>query len=112
MCIRDRSRTDLESRTNRALEVVSRWCAKGKLELSATKTTALMLKDKFHRGRRPTFQLNGERVRMADSVRYLGLLMQEEMNFSEQVAQQTQKVISVFLGLVALTRTSGGLAWP
>ena len=109
MCIRDRSRTDLLSRTDRALEVVSRWCVKVKLELSATKTTALMLKDKFHRGRRPTFQLNGERVGMADSVRYLGLQMQEGMIFAEHVAQQTQKVLSVFLGLAALMRTSGGL---
>ena len=118
MCIRDsivayaddamfivegRSRADLESRADRALGVVSGWCRKVKLELSVNKTSAMMLKNKFHRERRPRITLKNEQVRMSDTVKYLGLLIQEDMTYSEHVVQQTRKVITAFLGLIALT---------
>ena len=82
LVIDGRSRTDLELKANRALGVVTNWSKKAKLEFSADKTIAIMLNNKFHRERRPRLALNNEHVRSSSEVKYLGLLIQEEMVYT------------------------------
>ena len=53
--------------------------------------------------------MNYIQIRMVNDVKYLGLLVEEKMVFVERVVQQTRKVIAVFMGLLSLTRTKGGL---
>ena len=79
------------------------------MDFSIDKTTVIMLTNKYNRERRPRISLQDRPMRVLDSVKYLGLIWGEEMSCEEHVMVQSQKLITTIFGLVALTRTRGGM---
>ena len=109
LVIQGRSRVDLENRAARGLRTVEEWSSRAKLQFSTAKTSAMMLRNRFDRGRRPRIVMNNVIIQCVDEIKYLGLQVEEEMVFTHHVEQQTRKVIETFRGLLSLTRTRGGL---
>lgn len=109
LIIQGRSRVDLETRAARALRTVEEWSSRAKLQFSTAKTSAMMLRNRFDRGRGPRIVMNNEVIQCVDEIKYLGLQVEEGLVFTHHVEQQTRKVIETFRGLLSLTRTRGGL---
>ena len=109
LIIQGRSRVDLEIQAAGALRAVEVWSGKAKLEFSPAKTSTMMLRNKFDRGRRPRIVIGNALVNFVNELKYLGLQVEEGMVFTHHVEQQTRKVIETFRGLMSLTRTRGGL---
>ena len=72
LLVKGRSRIDIETLAERALRVVTSWSEKAKLNFSIEETSAMMLKNRFDRGRRPRILMNGTIVNFVSDVKSSG----------------------------------------
>lgn len=106
--VQGRSRVDLEVRTQGALNKVVAWSSLAKLTFSQSKSQLLLLKGTLNRSRRPKIIMNNTRLRYAESVKYLGIYVDEGLKFDTHVRTTVAKVKKTFGSLLALSRVSGG----
>lgn len=81
------------------------WGDKAKLSFSQPKTLLLMLKGKFHRYGRPKVLMNDESIKFEDTVRYLGVLIEEEMKYVNHVQDTIRRVKKTFVSLMTLAQS-------
>ena len=53
--------------------------------------------------------MENNQIRVVNNVKHLEIMWGEETTCYDHIMTQTEKVLSTFVGLVALTRTTGGL---
>lgn len=102
------SRVDIENKTNAAVKKVVEWSKRAKLSFSVPKTQALILKGKFHRYRKPIIKMNEHRVATVENLRYLGVLVSENLNFAAHINAMTERLKKVFMSFYTLSKTSNG----
>ncbi|GBO08763.1 Putative protein in type-1 retrotransposable element R1DM [Araneus ventricosus] len=71
------TRVQLESQINESIAKFSTWTSKNQLQISAEKTNYLLI-SKLVRG--PTIRWQGERIKRAHAIKYLGIYIDEKMN--------------------------------
>nr|CAD7577384.1 unnamed protein product [Timema californicum] len=77
------SRRNMEGKCNRVLESLSTWRSSVKLKMAPVKTTHMLFKGIVKRD--PIIKVEGPKIRESRSNRYLGVTLDEKMNFSEHV---------------------------
>jgi hypothetical protein len=75
------SRTNIERVGCNVLQLIE-WCKLHKLSVSASKIKAMLLKGRLNREKMPNLCLNNVRIKFVSEVRYLGILIDNRMNFS------------------------------
>lgn len=89
--IEGNSRAELERNANKALQITANWCKRNKLSISHNKTGYLMLKGFLDFKRNPTIKINGLAVKRFESMRHLGVWLDEKLSFSNHVEQVHSK---------------------
>ncbi|KAL0274504.1 UNVERIFIED_CONTAM: hypothetical protein PYX00_002606 [Menopon gallinae] len=81
-----RSRAELDSRARVIGATLDTWAGSQKLEICGNKTVSLMLRGKFQAGRQPLrLHIGGSRIRMVESLCYLGVTISEGLSFKQHV---------------------------
>lgn len=76
------------------------------MTFSPTKTQLLMLKGRFDKYRRPKIGMNDSTIKFVDSVRYLGVTIDQEMKFDTHVRDIVHRARKTFLSFLALSRVN------
>jgi hypothetical protein len=103
------SRKDIEEKGQEVINRMILWCEKNKLSLSASKTVMLQLKGKYDRARPPTIYANGTSIRMVNTVRYLGVDIDERLGVSTHVTRVSEKAKTLFHRFTRLSKEMWGL---
>jgi len=59
------------------------WCENNKLTVSAEKTQYMIFKGKLERN--PTIKYNNQNLKRAKTFRYVGVILDEKLNFMEHI---------------------------
>ncbi|GJQ68982.1 hypothetical protein Trydic_g19862 [Trypoxylus dichotomus] len=84
LLVRVRQYETLKGRANNALATILDWSRANKLTFNAGKSEALFF-GKTHGQRRPKFQLGTETIHCKENVKYLGVVIDEKLNFKAHV---------------------------
>lgn len=98
---------DLEIRANDVLQTIDIWMAKNSLSLAPEKTEAVLLCGK----RRPipvTFELANTVITPTKSVKYLGVTIDNRINFGDHILTVTNKADKIAAALTRLMPNIGG----
>lgn len=101
---------DLGKRTNiRKIPILEKWCRINKLKISATKTTAMLVKGKLDRNRLPILKIGDINVKYKSETKYLGLIMDDKMNFIEHTKYLRNKVTNLIMAIKRIAREKWGI---
>ena len=62
------------------------------MKVSSSKTVAMLVKGNMSRGRLPTIKINGKNVKYLQQVKYLGIIVDEKLNFVAHARYLRSKV--------------------
>ena len=91
------------------LDIVEEWCNKNKLRVNATKTVPVM----FTQKKKPVLvklRMGGETLEYQDEVKYLGVILQKNLNWNRQLEYALVKAKASFMTLRALVGKKWGLS--
>ena len=88
-----RNRLELETKSRRVLNIMHEWCTRVKLQLAPHKTTYMLLKGKLLRN--PVVKLNGVSIRRTRTTKYLGVLLDEHLNFNAHITDALNRGVAV-----------------
>jgi len=103
------SRRGIEEIGKRALQELTTWCALYKLRVSATKTTALLIKGKLDKNRLPILKIDTKNITYSSETRYLGLIIDDKMNFIPHARFLKNKVTNFIMSIKRITREKWGI---
>ncbi|KAK2574822.1 hypothetical protein KPH14_012975, partial [Odynerus spinipes] len=89
--IKGNSRKEIENLAEQVIRYVEDWCCAHKLKVSETKTVAMLVKGKLT-GRYPTIKMNGKSIKYADEIKYLGIMIDNKLNFISHVKYVRNKM--------------------
>jgi len=97
------SRRGIEEIGKRVLQELTMWCALYKLRISATKTTALLMKGKLDKNRLPILKIDTKNITYSSETRYLGLII-DKMNFIPHARFLRNKVTNFIMSIKRIAR--------
>ena len=101
---------DVYSRVQRVLNLVADWMQEAQLELSAPKSMAVIFrKPTIYNFDPPNLSINGEEIEYVPHARYLGVILDEELNFTEHI---TKKIAAAKRHIMQLRASMGKLWGP
>lgn len=105
------SRNELERNGMLALTQVQKWCTRHKLKVAPEKSKAIMLKGKLDKGRLPRIKMSGEneKIKYYDEIRYLGVELDKNLNFSAHTKRLRERTINYIQKIRRLTKEKWGL---
>ena len=95
---------ELEKTVNQELRKLSLWLNKNRLALNAGKTNCVIFRANKRVYHNVKIILNRKAIKQKDHVKYLGILMDEHLNWKKQITNVTKK-ISRFVGILAKLRS-------
>lgn len=101
----------LKARANEALGMLGEWAAESRLSFNARKTEALFF-GKRPGQERPSFVLNGERIRCKEAIRYLGVLIDDRLSWDQHVKYVSGKGKELAHKIGAAARLTWGFRGP
>lgn len=101
------TRTELENKGQIAVDTFQRWCERVKLNISREKTTLVLLKGKLQRA--PIIKLNNRSISMKKYIKYLGVILQENLSMDMHVKHLRDKNLKLFGALRRLSQKEWGL---
>ncbi|GBM92241.1 hypothetical protein AVEN_203046-1 [Araneus ventricosus] len=100
------TRVQLESQINESIAKFSTWTSKNQLQISAEKTNYLLI-SKLVRG--PTIRWQGERIKRAYAIKYLGIYIDEKMNWNTHLKAQSTRATQLYHNLLKIAEKSWGV---
>ncbi|GBM90624.1 Putative protein in type-1 retrotransposable element R1DM [Araneus ventricosus] len=100
------TRVQLESQINESIAKFSTWTSKNQLQISAEKTNYLLI-SKLVRG--PTIRWQGERIKRAHAIKYLGIYIDEKMNWNTHLKAQSTRATQLYHNLLKIAGKSWGV---
>ncbi|GBO24687.1 Putative protein in type-1 retrotransposable element R1DM, partial [Araneus ventricosus] len=100
------TRVQLESQINESIAKFSTWTSKNQLQISAEKTNYLFI-SKLVRG--PTIRWQGERIKRAHAIKYLGIYIDEKMNWNTHLKAQSTRATQLYHNLLKIAGKSWGV---
>lgn len=104
LVVKGDSRVELEKRSNDVLNILSTWCIKHKLNISIGKTTVMILKGKPSKNRLPILQINNNRIKFSNTVKYLGIILDDKLSFVEHAKFLRNKILNFVMALRRVPR--------
>ena len=95
---------DIEKTVNQELRKLSQWLNVNRLALNVGKTNFVIFRANKRIYHNVTLVLNRKAIEQKDHVKYLGVLMDEHLNWKRQIANVTKK-ISRGIGILARLRS-------
>lgn len=105
-----RDRYELVNKTNDALEMIDMWLTGHELELAPQKTEAVILKGprkRLHRNE-VTFDCKGTTIHPKRAIKYLGIMLDDGLTFSEHIKKTVEKVEKRTASLSRIMPNIGG----
>ncbi|GBN81005.1 hypothetical protein AVEN_175088-1 [Araneus ventricosus] len=99
----DPTRVQLESQIDQSIAKFSTWEIKSQLQISADKTNYLLY-IKLISG--PTIRRQGERIKRAYAIKYLGVYIDEKMNWNTQLKAQSMNGTQLYQNLLKIAGKS------
>lgn len=93
---------ELERKTNRALSAFYRWFRTNNLKLNTSKTNVLLFKTTARMRETLNVQLNGERIVLVESVKFLGIYIDSFLNWKEELNKIESKISSACYAIRSL----------
>lgn len=103
------SRNELEMKCSSVTGCLQRWADLHKMNFSAAKTSAMLLKETLHRGRRPVVTLNRERIRFSEYTKYLEIVMEGRLWFKKHIEEVGRKALDALQKKRRVERATWGL---
>lgn len=100
------SRREIGQSVYRSLEKFVEVCREKELKLSVDKMEAVMFGKARKLRRKPTFKIGNENIKLEKSMRYLGVIIDENLNWIPHVEQLRTKMIELYRTL-SLFKTRG-----
>ncbi|GBO29950.1 hypothetical protein AVEN_209775-1 [Araneus ventricosus] len=97
------TRVQLGSQINESIAKFSTWTSKNQLQISAEKTNYLLI-SKLVRG--PTIRWQGERIKRAHPIKYLGIYIDEKMNWNTHLKAQSTRATQLYHNLLKIAGKS------
>ncbi|GBN47535.1 Putative protein in type-1 retrotransposable element R1DM, partial [Araneus ventricosus] len=95
------TRVQLESQINESIAKFSTWTSKNQLQISAEKTNYLLISNLV---RGPTILWQGERIKRAHAIKYLGIYIDEKMNWNTHLKAQSTRATQIYQNLLKNSR--------
>ena len=102
LVIKARDEATLQSRANRALELVSNWMSDHQLELAPEKTEAILLIGRKRCRPLEGIVLNGHPVHTRPEAKYLGVMLDRGLNFSSHLTYARERAAKAVRNLSRL----------
>lgn len=102
------SRRGLELKAHSATTELLRWSKENRLQLSIRKTKVMMLKGKLP-GRPPTVRINNETIQHVQSLKYLGVILDERLSFLPHIKYACRKATDAYYKIGRISKQSWGL---
>jgi ribonuclease HI len=83
--------SELELRSNDALEIISDWGRRAKLRFGAAKTQAMLVTRRLNQ-REPSFVMSGAQLPLSKKIKLLGVTIDNRLTFSDHVSDICDKV--------------------
>lgn len=96
----------LKATANEALGALKDWADTAKLRFNPSKTEALFFGKKKQQA--PTFMLDGTRIRCSDHLRYLGVIIDKNLNFQQHIREVSAKGKELSHKIAAAARLTWG----
>lgn len=109
MLIGGNSRLELEKRGADVIKTINDWCEMHKLKISATKTTALLMRGKLDKERMPRLKIEQQNIKYASEVRYLGVLIDGKLSFVTHARYLRDKLTKFMMQIRRIARDEWGL---
>lgn len=107
--VRGNSRKELEGRASAALDGVGAWMRQNKMRIAPAKSSAMMLKGGLSDRRHPSIRMDGVTIRMVQSVRYLGVTLDNKWSFLQHLEGVADRVRSLMGKLNRVLKRDWGL---
>jgi hypothetical protein len=93
-----------------AISELEAWASRNRLCLFPDKTVGMLLKGKMHRASLPAVTISGSRMRWVSETRYLGVLLDERLQFIAHASWVRQGVQKLVGALLKVSRNDWGLS--
>lgn len=103
------SRTELEKIARLVFTKLMNWTNENKLEVSTEKTKAIMLKGNFDRERLPNLKYNNEKIKYFDSLKYLGVIVDKQLNFVQHAKYIKGKIRKICIKFKKIAQEDWGI---
>lgn len=97
-------RRGIEEVGKKVMFVLEDWCRLNKLKVSAAKTTAMLVKGKLDSNRLPIIKINQVSIKYKRETRYLGLILDDKMNFIAHTKYLRNKVTNLVMAIRRIAR--------
>lgn len=97
-----KSRRQLQTKGQIAVNHVNEWCSNNKLTIAAHKTKLLSLRGNFDQRRPPTIICNGASLALVQEFKYLAITLQRGMHLHKHAELAAGKVVSKWMKIKRL----------
>ena len=101
--IEGNSRNQIEDKIKTVSNELKLWCDKNKLTISADKTKHMVFKSRLIRN--PTVKYENKNIARVKTFKYLGVIIDEKLSFSDHIEETTNKILIVRNKLLTLANT-------
>lgn len=105
------SRKQIEEIANTVVKSILKWCTNHKLQLSQTKSEMVLLKGFLDIKRPPTVKIDKISMKMAPTVRYLGVHFGTRFNIAPHIHHITHKSKAIFNKLSHVAKAHWGITY-
>jgi hypothetical protein len=109
LVVRSHSIKRLEKITNEALTIIDNWGTVNKLKFNAEKTKAILFTRKL-RYTEPHICLGNTNIPLSNSLKYLGLIIDKNLNWNEHINTNVTKVLNCANAFLRVARNTWGLS--
>jgi hypothetical protein len=99
---------DLESKANSTLEEIVRWAKDNKLKFNETKTVCVLYTRNL-KFSQPRIFLNGHQLKISQSFKYLGIIIDSKLSWRSHVNYITNKANQLIMELIKFAKNQFGL---
>lgn len=109
LLLKANSRRGLEDLGKKIMPVLEDWCRLNKLKISASKTTAMLVKGRLDKNRLPIIKMDKVNIKFKTEMKYLGLILDDKMNFIEHTKYLRNKMTNLVMAIRRIAREKWGI---
>ena len=103
------SRSSLETSANKVIEMINRWCNQHKLNISAPKTVAMIVKGKMDEYRLPRVKIHNSNIKYVEQHKYLGVIVDRRFTFVAHARYLRSKVTRLVMAIKRISAENWGI---
>lgn len=97
--IGENSRIALETSARKVIEALNKWCNYHRLNTSASKTVALMIKESMNKSRLPIIKINDQNIKYVGQHKYLRIIVDRRFTFIVHARYLRSKVTQFVMAI-------------